>query len=222
LEKARLYLRAGYPLGRDIFMQYARQLALGSAELPSIWLAILLESVNRDAKELATFRGVDESNPSLDIASPVAYSGSPYISPGNLERLSQAESRTRLAVQQQAQQPEAQEVVGREGRLSLSKLLMMRKLERERREQEARRAAFHPVESEAPPEPPGSALATPADTAVLLPAPASSAVTNTAERLLEPERRQYFPTVDDTILVPSDEEDDASESLSAFASPQQE
>jgi hypothetical protein len=55
-------------------MQYARQLALGSAELPSIWLAVLLESVNRDAKELATFRGVDESTPSLDIASPVAYS----------------------------------------------------------------------------------------------------------------------------------------------------
>ena len=28
----------------------------------------------------------------------MAYSGSPYISPGNLERLSQAESHTRLAV----------------------------------------------------------------------------------------------------------------------------
>ena len=144
LEKARLYLKAGYPLGRDNFMQYARQLALGSAEFPSIWLAVILKSVNRDAKELAKFRGVDESTSSLDIASPVAYSGAPYISPGNLERLSQAESRTRLAIQQQAHQPEAQVVLGREGRLNLGKLLMMRKRERERREQEARRAALHP------------------------------------------------------------------------------
>jgi hypothetical protein len=87
----------------------------GSAELPSIWLAVLLESVNRHAKKLATFRGVDESTPSLDIASLVAYNGSPYISPGNLERLSQAESRTRLAVQQQAQQPEVQEVLAAGG-----------------------------------------------------------------------------------------------------------
>jgi hypothetical protein len=142
-------------------MQYARQLALGSAELPSIWLAIVLESVNRDAKELATFRGVDESTPSLDIASPVAYSGSPYISSGNLERLSQAESRTRLAVQQQAQQLEAQDVLGREGRLSLGNLLMMRKLEWERREQEAGRAASHPLESKVPPEPPAAIQADP-------------------------------------------------------------
>ena len=94
--------------------------------------------------------GVIMSSVGVGIKGLWGYSGSPYISPGNLERLSQAESRTRLAVQQQAQQPEAQEVLGREGRLSLGKLLMMRKRERERREQEARRAASHPVESEVP------------------------------------------------------------------------
>ena len=136
LEKARLYLRAGYLISRDYFMQYARQLALGSAELSSIWLAVLLESINRDAKELAKFRGVDDSVPSLDIAPPVEYSGAPYISPGNLERLSQAESRTRLAIQQQAHQPKAQEVLGREERLHHGWSLMMRKRERERREHE--------------------------------------------------------------------------------------
>jgi hypothetical protein len=63
LEPARLYLRSGNPLGRDHFMLHTRQFALGSAELPSIWLAVLLESVNRDAKELVTFRGVTEDDP---------------------------------------------------------------------------------------------------------------------------------------------------------------
>jgi hypothetical protein len=53
----------------------------------------------------------------------------------------------------------------REGRLSLGKLLVMRKRKRERREQEERRAASHPVESELPPEP------------VLPPTPVSSAET---------------------------------------------
>ena len=216
LEKARLYLRAGYPLGRDNFMQHARQLALGSAELPSIWLAVLLESVNRDAKELAKFRGVDESTPSLDIASPVEYSGAPYISPGNLERLSQAESRTRLAIQQQAQQPEAQEVLGREGRLSLGKLLMMRKFERERREQEARRAALHPSGSEVPPEPPGSASAPSEGTAILPPTPVSSVETNLD---LSEEGDE---AAEEIIHDLSDEEDEAVELLSTFAPPQQE
>ena len=99
-------------------MLHARQFALGSAELPSIWLAVLLESVNRDAKELGTFRGVREDDPGLEIAPPVAYSGSPYIFPGNLERLSQAESRTHLAILQQDPQPEAQRADVREDRLS--------------------------------------------------------------------------------------------------------
>ena len=216
LEKARLYLRAGYPLGRDNFMQHARQLALGSAELPSVWLAVLLESVNRDAKELAKFRGVDESTPSLDIASPVEYSGAPYISPGNLERLSQAESRTRLAIRQQAQQPEAQEVLGREGRLSLGKLLMMRKFERERREHEARRAALHPSGSGVPPEPSGSASAPSEGTAILPPTPVSSVETNLD---LSEEGDE---AAEEIIHDLSDEEDEAVELLSTFAPPQQE
>ena len=112
---------------------------------------------------------------------------------------------TRLAAQQQAQQPEVQEVLGREGRRSLSKNLMLQKLERERREQEARRAASQPVQSEVPPEPAGSALATPVGTAVLLPTPAGSAVAGTAESPLEPGRRKQVPTAGETILDLSDE-----------------
>jgi hypothetical protein len=53
-------------------MLHARQFAQGSAELPSIWLAVLLEPVNRDAKELVKFRGVAEDNPGLEVAPPVA------------------------------------------------------------------------------------------------------------------------------------------------------
>ena len=150
LEQARLYLRSGNPLGRDHFMLHARQFALGSAELPSIWLAVLLESVNRDAKELVTFRGVREDDPGLEVAPPVAYSGSPYISPGNLERLSQAESRTRLTILQQDPQPEAQRAGGREDRFSRLQDIMRRKHERQRHEQAAWRAALLPMEVEVP------------------------------------------------------------------------
>ena len=145
---------------------------------------------------------MDESAPSLDIASPVEYNGAPYISPGNLERLSQAESRTRLAIQQQAQQPEAQKVLGREERLSLGKLLMMRKFERERREQEARRAALLPSGSEG--------------MAIIPPTPVSSVETNLD--LSE----EGDGAAEELIHDLSDEEDEAVELLSTFAPPQQE
>jgi hypothetical protein len=97
---------------------------------------------------------------------------------------------------------------------------MLRKLERERREQEARRASSHPVEPKVLPEPAGSALATSAGS-VVLPTPAGSAVASTVERPLEPGRRKRFPTAEETIFVLSDEEEEVVESLSAFSSSQQ-
>jgi hypothetical protein len=96
---------------------------------------------------------------------------------------------------------------------------MMRKLERERREQDARRAASHPVESEVPSELTGSALATPVSTAAVPPTPTDSVAASTAERHMEPRRRQQFSSVEETILDLSDEEDGAVELLSAFAPP---
>jgi hypothetical protein len=96
-----------------------------------------------------TFRGVAKDESGLEMGPPVAYSGSPYISPSNLERLSHDKSRTRLTIQQQGPQPEAQRAVGRGDRLSRRQDIMLRKLEREQREHAARRAASHPPEVEA-------------------------------------------------------------------------
>jgi hypothetical protein len=108
------------------------------------------------------------------------------------------------------------------GRLSLIENLMLRKLERERFEQEARRVASHPAESEVLPEPAGSALATSAGSVVPLPASAGSAMASTGESSLDPRRRERFPTEWETALDLSNEEEEVVESLSVFAPLQQE
>ena len=71
---------------------------------------------------------------------------------------------------------------------------MLRKLEREWREQEARCVTSHPAESEA----------------------------STDESSLDPGRRKQFPTEGETSLDLSDEEEEVVGSLSAFAPSQKE
>jgi hypothetical protein len=73
-------------MDREGFRSYAAQLGLGSKLLPSIWLAILMQGVNRGNEELDVIRGVSDEQGRLELTSPVAYSIS-YISPENRGRL---------------------------------------------------------------------------------------------------------------------------------------
>ena len=95
--KALAYLKSGGPMDREGFRSYAAQLGLGSKLLPSIWLAVLMQGVNRGKEELETIRGVSDVHGGLELALPVEYN-MPYISPANRGRLLQAESRNRSEI----------------------------------------------------------------------------------------------------------------------------
>ena len=84
-------------MDREGFRSYAAQLGLGSKLLPSIWLAVLMQGVNRGKEELETIRGVSDAHGGLELTLPVEYN-MPYISPANRGRLLQAESRNRSEI----------------------------------------------------------------------------------------------------------------------------
>ena len=95
--KATKYLRAGGPIDREGFRTYAATLGLGSKLLPAIWLAVLMQGVNRGKEELAALRGVSEEKGGLELCTPRAYS-MPYISPENRGKLLQAEAAARSEI----------------------------------------------------------------------------------------------------------------------------
>ena len=96
-EKAAEYLRTGGPMDRAGFLLCAAKLGLGSRELPSVWLAVHILGVNSTADELAAARGPDPV-PAPDYGIGVPHNGSSFLTPGNHERLLQAEARTRTAL----------------------------------------------------------------------------------------------------------------------------
>ena len=71
-------------MDREGFRSHAAQLGLGSKLLPSIWLAVLMQGVNRGKKELDIIRVVSDEQGGLELTSPMAYS-MPYISPEKIE-----------------------------------------------------------------------------------------------------------------------------------------
>ena len=96
-EKAAEYLRTGGPMDRAGFLLCAAKLGLGSRELPSVWLAVHILGVNSTVDELAAARGPDPV-PAPDYGIGVPHNGSSFLTPGNHERLLQAEARTRTAL----------------------------------------------------------------------------------------------------------------------------
>ena len=65
--KALAYLKSGGPMDREGFRSYAAQLGLGSKLLPSIWLAVLMQGINRGKEELETIRGVSDVHGGLEL-----------------------------------------------------------------------------------------------------------------------------------------------------------
>ena len=84
-------------MDRAGFLLCAAKLGLGSRELPSVWLAVHILGVNSTTDELTAARGPDPV-PAPDYGIGVPHNGSSFLTPGNHERLLQAEARTRKAL----------------------------------------------------------------------------------------------------------------------------